>query len=82
MKKQITFYIDVNENNNSLCGECYFKQAVIYGSGINEYTCKLFAEHYHDTLKRASSGNIMCFGSLPPTERCIACISSAREVKS
>ena len=70
MKKRITLIIDIDDSNELLCGSCFSKDPVFWGSGKPQYRCRIFSI----PLKLSIDSGPTEFGKLLPTERCSDCL--------
>ena len=77
-KKKITFIIEINDTDETLCGSCFSKKPLFYGSGEPDYRCTLFAEKLNKNINQPC---VLSFGELPLTERCSNCLLITRTKK-
>jgi hypothetical protein len=79
MKKVIKLVIDLDDTDNMVCGDCFSKTPVLYGSGQPEYKCSIFSVPLIKTKgKETPSG----FGKFSFTDRCSDCLLVTETKKS
>jgi len=72
MEKIIKLIIHIDDDDELLCGKCFSKIPIFYGSGIPDYRCRIFS----DNLKKSDKWQLSAseFYEFFPTERCSDCL--------